>query len=744
MRKKFSLALVLSISVGLLPLRMHAAEVEVAGKIKVEVFTAGGFRGGNGYLEGTAVVDLTRAADFKANAATATVFAPILEFPFNPETDGAFRPAAEGDSLDNYGVRLSGFLRPPESGIWYFYIASEGGSELWISSDDQPAHKARVAFESAWSEPRYYFNLERAFPGLPEELVGKGGDRRDDGQTGSITVDGRYQTSNVSNPLTLTAGRRYYFEVLMKGGVGADHVSVWATQNKNPLTTLAADYPDYPDPTVVTGGPMPLSGNWISTLGSEVTAITEQPANSTNLVGTGFRFAVKVAPGIQAGGLTYKWFQGADEVLDKDGNSINSPIFDSVALGYVPIRLATLADNDTSWTVEITQENGPKITSAAAKLWVSPDTIPPQMTQAAPSDSRRSLTIQFDSPLNGTGVVPGNFTVSGAIVDAATLLNPSVVLPARVLLHTASPYADNVDVTITAAAGVKDLAGNSVTPDVLVVHTYSLLPGVANYLRFEHENALGNFDALLTFRDGERVAGELADATESVRRFGYDQTANPNVENFFGLVRGWVIPPETGNYEFFLASNGPGLLWLSTDDTASKLKPIAFEPISGNFGDFLGQDTDGTRGRIIQLGEADATTANIGKLRNRSGVYPGSEWPGGPGPIHLVKGQKYYAMGLHKAGLGGDGISVGVKKYGDADATVALLGGNWIEGYGDPTVSREVRASLGADGKVRLEWTGTGKLCSAETVDGSYTEVSNAVSPFTTDPTLPARYYRLK
>jgi hypothetical protein len=365
------------------------------------------------------------------------------------------------------------------------------------------------------------------------------------------------------------------------------------------------------------------------------------------------------------------------------------------------------------------------------------------MTRGTPSDSRQFVTIQFDSPLSATGIVPGNFTVSGAVVDAATLLNPSVVNPSRVVLQLSSPYADDADLTLTTAADIKDLAGNSVTPNTLVVHSYSRLPGVVNYLRFEHETVAGNFDALLTFRDGDRVKRELADATEALRRFGYNQTTLPNVDNFFGLIRGWVTPPETGDYEFFLACDGPGVFWLSADDTASKLKAVAYEPTGAAFGDFLGRDGVGTRGRVVQVGDPDATTSNIGKVRNRSGEYPGSEWPGGPGPIRLIKGQKYYAIGLHKAGVGSDGIAVGVKKYGDVDATVALLSGNWLEGYGNPTVSLEITARRTADGKVQLEWIGTAKLYSAETVDGNYSEVPNATSPFSTDPTLPARFYRL-
>ena len=62
----------------------------------------------------------------------------------------------------------------------------------WLSSDEDPAHKERIAFLEDHSNPREY----------------------------------EKSASQKSKPIPLKAGRRYYVEVLHKEGGGGDHISV--------------------------------------------------------------------------------------------------------------------------------------------------------------------------------------------------------------------------------------------------------------------------------------------------------------------------------------------------------------------------------------------------------------------------------------------------------------------------------------------------------------------------------------
>jgi hypothetical protein len=47
---------------------------------------------------------------------------------------------------DNYGSRMKGWLMPPVTGDYVFWIASDDTGELWLSSDDHPENKIRVCF----------------------------------------------------------------------------------------------------------------------------------------------------------------------------------------------------------------------------------------------------------------------------------------------------------------------------------------------------------------------------------------------------------------------------------------------------------------------------------------------------------------------------------------------------------------------------------------------------------------------
>jgi hypothetical protein len=50
------------------------------------------------------------------------------------------------ERTNTYRQRISGCLIPPATGVYYFWIASENSSELWLSTDQNPGHRRRIAF----------------------------------------------------------------------------------------------------------------------------------------------------------------------------------------------------------------------------------------------------------------------------------------------------------------------------------------------------------------------------------------------------------------------------------------------------------------------------------------------------------------------------------------------------------------------------------------------------------------------
>jgi hypothetical protein len=114
-------------------------------------------------------------------------------------------PASQTNSLgnlegitnfgDNYGERIRGYLVPPVTGNYRFWISANSVAELWISNDGEPANKVKRA------------SVSRPNVTTPRQWS--------------------LQPGQKSDWLALKAGRRYYLEILHKAGVGAnDHWSV--------------------------------------------------------------------------------------------------------------------------------------------------------------------------------------------------------------------------------------------------------------------------------------------------------------------------------------------------------------------------------------------------------------------------------------------------------------------------------------------------------------------------------------
>ncbi len=114
-------------------------------------------------------------------------------YPDQP-TGSDYLDALEGpiDWADDYGTRIRGYLHPSFDGAHTFWIACDDNCELWLSSDDDPANKVRIAYVPDWTGSRDWTRFSQQ-------------------QSASIF---------------LTGGQRYYIEVLHKEATGGDNIAV--------------------------------------------------------------------------------------------------------------------------------------------------------------------------------------------------------------------------------------------------------------------------------------------------------------------------------------------------------------------------------------------------------------------------------------------------------------------------------------------------------------------------------------
>jgi len=162
-------------------------------------------------LAGTAISALTTGANYPTK-------------PSERDSLITFESLAQ-DVGENFGTKVSGFIVPAVSGNYTFATAASDTAELWLSTDDTAANKVKIVTVASATAFR--------------------------------------QFTNTSGPIALSAGAKYYVELLHKAGTGADHFSVaWQKPGSAAFEVIDAD-------SLVPGGlttATPAQGSYLNTL----------------------------------------------------------------------------------------------------------------------------------------------------------------------------------------------------------------------------------------------------------------------------------------------------------------------------------------------------------------------------------------------------------------------------------------------------------------------------------------------
>jgi CotH kinase protein/Lamin Tail Domain/PA14 domain/Putative Ig domain len=213
-------------------------------------------------IGGTSVSDLTSAAIFPDSPTSTGYVTDFFEAPT--------------DVLEEYGQRLRGFVVPPVSGDYTFWIASDDGSELWLSTDDSPARKRMISSVNAWTPSRAW----------------------------------EQEPNQRSSAIRLNAGQIYYVEALMKEGGGGDNLAVrWLR------------------PDGLDEAPIPASRLIPWGVSLKAPAVLRGPLNTNAVEGLTARFDVILDP---LGPARFQWRR----------NGSNIPGATNSALEFSPVSLA--------------------------------------------------------------------------------------------------------------------------------------------------------------------------------------------------------------------------------------------------------------------------------------------------------------------------------------------------------------------------------------------------------------------
>ncbi len=179
-------------------------------------------------------------------------------------------------------------------------------------------------------------------------------------------------------------------------------------------------------------------------------------------------------------------------------------------------------------------------------------------------------------------------------------------------------------------------------------------------VKFEAWNGIGGTAVNALLDDAH-----YADPADDVRLLPGIDTPNGYADNYGARVTGFIIPQESGSYDFFIRSDDASQFFLSTTERAPD--PAVDTVIA---------EETGCCDAFHEAGNGDAETSQA--------------------PIALVAGKKYAFLAFVKEGGGGDYLQVAMRKVGDPTPAGSLrpisgnlIGANARPTKGDPQITKQ-------------------------------------------------------
>jgi glucose/arabinose dehydrogenase len=508
------------------------------------------------------------------------------------------------NSGSDYGARIRGFIAAPTSGNYVFWISSDDKSELWLSTNEDPSNKMKIASVTGYTSVRQYTKY----------------------------------AAQQSALIPLTAGQRYYIEALHKEAAGGDHISVgWQLPNGALERPIPGTRLTRFEPQITTG--KILREVWTGVAGTSVTAIPIQspPTQSSELtlfegptnVGSDYGTRIRGALHPPVSGNYIFWIASDDKSelwLSTTENPTDKVKIASVT-GYTSVR---------QWNKYTTQQSLPVALVAGKKYYIEAlhkegsgaDHIAvgwqlPNGIQERPiPGSRLSLPSQTN-----------NNPPSISIVAPAP--NQLFHAPASIRIAVSAVDTDGSIANVQFFEGTNLIAEDNVSPYEVTLQNFAPGNFTFNVRAVDNHGSISNASVSISVTgaiDREFWQGITGTSVTSIPVSSPPSSSSlllslegpTNVGSDYGSrIRGYLHPASTGNYTFWIASDDKSELWLSTND----------DPL--------------LKSRI-------ASVSGYTEVRQwtKYAIQQSS-------PIRLEANKKYYVEVLHKEGAGRDHVAVG-------------------------------------------------------------------------------------
>ena len=438
--------------------------------------------------------------------------------------------------------------------------------------------------------------------------------------------------AQTSRAFPMEAGKGYYVELLWREFTGGDYGQVAVSLQGQPTPA-----------TVNLLGGLAGAGAAPAGVGGALN-ITQQPANVSTLANMVASFTVQAA-NVNGLPICYQWRRNGTDI---PGASL-------ATYSFGPVSVA--ADDGAVFDVRVSVL-GATTLSSQATLRVSEDTTRPTIASVSGSTDLKRVVVVFSEFVDATTANdPFNFTVNSSIMVNSSTLGAD---QKTVTLQLADALTPDTAYTLNAQL-VKDLSGNVMDNANVPFRSFALVPG---FSLAELYMNLGGGVALTDLTGSPKYPS----SPDLVRYKGlFELNTFDEFESYGARMSGFLVPPVSGNYNFYMSSDDNGAFYLSTDMNPANLVQVAAEPVWNGRRDWLG-----------------TTRRNAAAPENRSTTL----FPGG---ISLVAGQKYYFEALVKEGGGGDNLAVNWQLPGAAEP---LTGSTPISGVYMATLANPAGAQL--------------------------------------------------
>jgi glucose/arabinose dehydrogenase len=302
---------------------------------------------------------------------------------------------------DNYGDRIRGYICPPVTGNYVFWIASDDNSELWLSTNDQPANKVKIAYVNGYTSSRQWTKY----------------------------------TSQQSAPISLVAGNRYYIESLHKEGSQGDNIAVgWQLPSGTyerpiPGTRLSPFTSGNTAPTVIITSP---ANNATFTNPANITINASATAGSSPITKVEFyEGSTKIGEDLTSP-YSYTWTN-----VPAGTYSLQAKVIDNTnQAGTSPAVQVTVTNGSASPTVVITSPPNNTTYSNPANITINASVTQGSspITKVEFYNGSTKIGEDLSSPYSFTwmNVPTGTYALKAVVIDNANLTASSAVIQVTV------------------------------------------------------------------------------------------------------------------------------------------------------------------------------------------------------------------------------------------------------------------------------------------------------------------------